>query len=70
VSCYFFKKNKCCSIFARNAVPHYFFRNKASASLFLQKKCRFVSEEIMRHFIFSEKNNEALYFFIVEVTLA
>jgi len=42
---YFCKKNK---------VPHYFFWQKSSASLFLKKKCWFFFEEIL---------SEALYFF-------
>ena len=58
-------------------MPHYFFRKKSGASLFLQKKIYIFSQEIMRHFIFSEgiirhfiffwRNNEASDVFTAEI---
>jgi hypothetical protein len=45
--------------FRKNEVPHYFFRKKWGASLFLQKKSWFLSEEIMMLFIPFWRDDEA-----------
>ena len=45
-------------------MPHYFFKQKWSASLW---GASFFSEEILRHFIFLWRNNQALLFFSEEI---